>query len=277
MRAWMAWVMVFGVLLAGTSRASEGVTALRIGILPVLSTHTLINGYEPMRGYLERYLQRRVVFYTASGFRSFYHQTVAGEYDIVVTSVTFARIHQQDQRYLPVARYEAGVRPILVARKNGPIQEVAQLRGKVIATPDPLAAIVVAGRHWLARMDLSPGQHVTLVAAHSHNSAVATMLRGEASAALTSPPALRAMPKDFQQSVQVLAEGDRLPGLVYMAHPSLSSELVGQVRGALNSYAATSNGEADLQARGRGGIRPVEISDLKIADPYLRETRRLLE
>ena len=177
----------FLVLLLIPGLALAQTKPIRVGILPTLSPRELLIIYESVRSYLTQELHQPVQLGTATDFGAFHQQTLAGEYDVVVTAAHLARLAQREQGWLPVATYQTANRVILLTAKATPIKTVEDLRGTTITSLDPVALIVIQGRRWLSEKGLQSNRDYQFVTAPSFTSAVHAMLQKQAALAIVSP------------------------------------------------------------------------------------------
>ena len=88
------------------------------------------------------------------------------------------------------------LKAIIVTTKASHIKTMDDLRGKKIATPDPLSLGSALIRNALRKAGLDPDKDVTIVATPSHNAALITAYNGITDAAgLMVPPYMRASEK----------------------------------------------------------------------------------
>ena len=266
-------------LPGGVAHAAEEAAPppLKIGVVPYLSARTLINSYQPLRNFLQDSLGRPVEVYTATGFKAFFDSTDQGAFDLVVTPAHFARIAQIDNGFVPLVRYSGGARGLLVVPQNSGMKSIQELRGRIIAVPDRLSLASIVCVEYLRQSGLSSALDLRLLETHSFNSAVLTLQKGEAAAAISAPAALMQMPPGLRDSVRILADTGDYINLVFLAHPRLGTKEVERLRQSIQRFAdETAAGRTFLESTGFGSIIPASDTDLQRLDPYVAETRRLL-
>lgn len=252
--------------------------ALEIAITPFLSTRTLLTRYQPLQAYLEKKLQRPVLLVTAPDFRTFVERTQRGEYRYAVTAPHFARLAQKEAGYRPMLVVKAKLVAIAVVEKNSPLRNVAELRGKTVAVPDPLALVSMLGTQLLRANGLIPGKDVTLRPALSHNSAVLSVLRGESGAAFTELAVLKQMPDETKNGVRILAASTEFPNIIYLANPKVPTEEAAQMTATLLEFAEETPQGRKLYGETLGHLGLVAPSprDLQRLDPFVSELKALL-
>lgn len=265
-------LLVALVLLPACAAASE---PLRIGLLPTLSTRTLITNYQPLRIYLERALQRPVVLLTASDFKAFHRDTAAGSFDLALTAAHLARLAQTEHGMQPLATYRATNRAILVMAKSRPVRSPQDLRGKNLAIFDPLALVVLQAIDWLGGQGLRVDRDYRLLDTPSHNSVAHSVLSGESVMGVTAPAGMRNWTPEMREGLQVYAELPPVPALIWVVHPRMSTEAE-RIKAALLRFTETPEGRQFMATTAYQGLREVGADELRSLDPYVREIARLL-
>ena len=248
-----------------------------MGVFPYLSTRALLDLYEPVRMYLQVELNRPTKLFTAPNFRAYVDRTQIGEYDVVLTPPHLARLAQREAGYIPLAIFTRELRGVVVVAKTSPYQSLTDLKGKRIATPNKLALVTIIGGQLLRDNGLSNENGTLLRDVGSHSNAVLAVQRNESEAALTENSALQQMPEELRNSVRIIGQTQRLPHVMFLAHPRLGQAGAEQVRDALLRFPLSAEGRAFLKASGFEGLRGVEEADLKIVDPIMKELKSQLE
>lgn len=269
--------LIGAIALGPLAARSEPPPPLRVGVLPTLSTRVLFNTYEPLRGYLERELQRPVVMRTATDFRAFHTQTVAGDFDLVVTAPHLARLAQRERRWAALATYRTPAHAILLATKEHPVRSVEELRGKTIAHPDRLALVVIQTVAWLQERGLREGQDYMLLSVSSFNSAAYAVQQQQAALAIMSPSSMRQLPEQLMRDTQVFQTLPAVQALVWIAHPRLDSDTT-RVRQALLQFTTEQPaGQEFFKVSGYGGMEAISDQQMRALDPYADQVKALLE
>jgi phosphonate transport system substrate-binding protein len=260
----------------GTAAESD-VQPLELAVFPYLSTRAVLTTYEPLQHFLERRLGRKVLLITAPDMRTFLERTQRGEYSYVVTAPHFARLAQMQAGYVPLIRVERNLYGLLVVDKKSRARSVADLRGKVVATPDALAIISMLGVELLRKNGLEPGRDVTVRATASHNSAVLSVQRGDAAAAVTSATALKQMPDELRESVRTLASTEEVPHLMFLANANRPPKEVAEMTRLLFEFVNISpEGRQFLADTGYEGFRKPTAQEMRNLDPFVLDLRQLI-
>jgi len=257
------------------SAHAAAVQPLRLGILPTLSTKALLTNYQPLRVYLERELQRPVELSTSPDFKRFQQDTLAGDFDLLVTAPHLARLSQLEAGFLPVATYLSANRPILIMAKNQPVKQINELRGRTLAIFDPLALTVLQAQHWLEDQGLKAERDYRAVVFPSHTSVGYSVQKGDSLLGVTAPAGLRQLSPDTREQIQVYAELPQVPALMWLVHPRLASQ-ADRIKTALLRFAESPEGAQFYAGNAYKGMRPVTAEELRALDRSAREVGRLL-
>ena len=251
-------------------------TALKLGVLPNVSTRVLFANYQPLRAHLEAALSQPVQVVTAGDFRGFHAATLAREYDVVVTAANLARIAELDKTWLPLAVFEPGILGVLVRSKANPPAGVAALKSKRLALSNPQSLVALRGFEWLAERGLKLGVDYTTVVLRNDDSLYMALGDGSIPYAIMSMGEFRAMPEAARDKLEVETEFARVVGFVVMAAPdapNLPADRLAKLRAALHSFMATPGGASFTELTGVRAIRPLQARELASVDAYLEATR----
>lgn len=258
-------------------RAQSAATPLRFGVVPYLPARRLAVLFEPVRAFFERQLQTPVQFHLAPDYAAHLDMLRRRDYDLTADALIFSRIAQRQFGYLPLARTQAPLQPVLVTRRSGaPIADLNALRGQTVAVSDGLATLTVIGTRFLRDNGLRPGTDVQVRIAGSHANAMQLVLLGQAQAAVVSLTALRQVDPAVAAQLQVMRElPTALSAVVYLLSPRLA-HLTPTLAPALLQFANQQPvGRAFVQELGHQGLLPVG-PELAQVDPLVVELYRLL-
>ncbi|HEY9097973.1 MAG TPA: PhnD/SsuA/transferrin family substrate-binding protein [Thiobacillus sp.] len=225
---------------------------------------------------LERELQRPIEMVTAPDFKRFQQDTLAGDFDLLVTAAHLARLNQVDSGFLPVATYQSANRAILIMSKNKPVKKLDELRGHELAIFDPLALIVLQAQEWLEDRGLVSGRDYQSRIFPSHSSVGFSVQQGENLMGVIAPAGLRQLQAETLEQIQVFAELPQVPGLVWIVHPRMKQEAE-RFQTALFRFVDTPEGAQFYGGNAYKGMRPVTPEELRSLDRSAREVKRLLQ
>lgn len=129
-------------------------------------------------------------------------------------------------------------RPVLVVDAHSDLKGLKDMRGAMLALPDPLSIVAMQGVQMLREAGLNPERDVHIKHTANHAAAVNHVISGEAAAVIVSDRALLQMPKPKRQAVRVLQTWDAgaVPGVVYLAGPQVPRERVERLQQAILEF-----------------------------------------
>lgn len=259
---------------------------LRFGVVPYLPARRLAVLFEPVRAMFERQLQVPVQFHLASDYHAHLEMLRRREYDLTADALIFSRIAQRQFGYLPLARTQAPLQPVLVTRRGTAAPHSAQtqpatpdlraLRSQTLAVSDGFATLTVIAMRYLRDNGLRPGTDVRVSVAGSHANAMQLVLLGQAQAAVVSLTALRQVDPATAAQLHIIYElPAALSAVVYLLAPRLA-HLAPTLAPALLHFANQQTaGRAFIETLGHQGLLPVG-PELAQVDPLVVEFYRLL-
>jgi phosphonate transport system substrate-binding protein len=261
--------------VAAAADASSG-NRLVVGLVPNVSTRTLISAFQPMRQYLEQQLRQPVELYTAPDFRSFYERTQGGEFDLVVTPAHFAWLAIREANYVPLTTYRNPLQGLVIVKQGSAINSARALRGKRVGVVDPLAIVTMRGLQWFQEQGLQSGADFTVHKSAPHNTAALAVANGELDAAIIGSGPYRIMPEDIRAQVRVLAAVGAVPNAIYLANGRLPSRQRKALQGALLAFGDTLEGRRFMDQYGYGGFKTIGAAELKPMEVYSQRVKELL-
>ena len=267
--------LLFGLTVLRPAWAADA-SPLVFGVFPNMTAKQIVEIYRPLADVLEKHLQRPVAIYSARDFKTFVSRTRQGEYDILLTAPHLAWLARQDAGYQPLLKYTQPARGLLVVKSTSPFHEMEALRGRTIATADPIAVAVLAMQADLAARGLKRTIDYQTTDSGTHINAAMQVINGRADAAILGLHPYNLMPPDVRSQLRVLAETPSLSSLMYLTHPRLSDAEVQAIRRALLDFAASPEGQAFMQHGGYGGFTQVDGSELRAFRPYALQAQEML-
>ena len=266
---------LFGLTALRSGWAADA-SPLVFGVFPNLTAKQIVEMYRPVADALEKHLHRPVAIYSARDFKTFVSRTRQGEYDILLTAPHLAWLARQDAGYQPLLKYTQPVRGLLVVKSTSPFHETAALRGRTIATADPIAVVVLAMQAELAAHGLKRNIDYQTMDSGTHINALMQVINGRADAAILGLHPYNLLSADLRQQLRVLAETPPLSSLMYLTHPRLRDAEAQAIRHALLDFAASPEGQAFMQHGGYGGFTQVDGSELRAFHPYALQAQEML-
>lgn len=242
---------------------------LVFGFLPILSPQKLVARFGPLTDYLAKQLHRPVRLETATDYAEFYRRTKEKRYDILFTAPHFYYLAQRQAGYRVLVRVDLPTMPaIIVARKDSKIKNLDDLRGKKLATVDPLALGTALGKAYLSANHVDPNKDLTLVATPTHNASLLSAYKGVTDAALLMLEPYKRVAPEVKNDMVVLAQTEGTPHMPISVSPAVSAEEGQIIQNSLVILADSEEGRALLKHLGWPGFvktKPAEYDQLEWA------------
>ena len=203
---------------------------IRFGVLPYLSSQSLVKVYRPLAKYLEERLDTKVVIVTAPDFATFAQRTHDGRYDFVFTAPHFAQLAISRHGFTKLSRFERQLAGELVVAANSSVKSISDLRGHVVATPDRLAIVTILGEQLLQDNNLVLGKDVFIKYTPSHNNAIISVADGKAAAGVAVGGLFENMSSNVRDKLSLLTNTKKIPHSMFIASPTLGPNRTTQLR-----------------------------------------------
>ncbi len=236
---------------------------LTFGFLPIVSSERLVRRFAPLVNYLSGELGMEIRMETATGFAEFIRRTDTEQrYDLLFTAPHLYALAQRRQGYRALARVdEAGMKAVIVVPADSPIRSLQDLRGRRLATTDPLALATLLVRSTLLQSGVDPDTDLALVATPSHNASLLSTHQGTTDASALILPLFQRSRAEIRDTMRILAQTQSVPHMPIAAAPWLSAELVQRLRTALLGMADTARGRVVLDELGWPGLKAAAPGD----------------
>ncbi len=271
---WGLGLALWGPFVQAQTEATA--RTLRLGLLPITSTRVLLKNYQHVESYLERRLGLAVELESAPDFQTFHRNTLDRRYDLIVTAPHLGRHAQSDAGYVPLARYSAPHRTLIMMSKARPVRKVEELRGGSLASIDSLTLASSDSAAWLRARGLQAGADYAVVTTPTPASAAHALVNGQAILAVSSPQGVMNTPAELREQIEVFASLPEMPSLMWLGHARVGP-LLPHVKAALLAFAADSvDAPAFFEATGYQGLRDVQPAELQAVDVHLARLRGLM-
>ncbi|MBI5258972.1 MAG: PhnD/SsuA/transferrin family substrate-binding protein [Burkholderiales bacterium] len=238
-RAWLRaalWGGLGSALVPGAGvMATQAVARpLQVTLLPYLSTRVMLAVFDPLRQHLAEHIGRPVDFFTATSFRALAESAQRGDSPFSLLPVPLARIALADWGHRLVVRptLDSAVQ-VLVPRALG-LADVQALRGRQVATIDPLSTPSLMLQRWLVAERLAG--EVTVLHLASANAAAMALGRGDVAAVVLPQGPVVEVPGLAPGELVVLTTLGSMLMPCFVAHPSApAADLLALQRGLIAS------------------------------------------
>lgn len=253
----------FAVLLLALPGSLPAAAELKFGVFPQLSPRVMAETYQPVAEYLGESIGRPVSLESAPDFFTFHTRTVAQEYDLVLTAPHLAWLAWKEGGYRPILIYKEPVKGLVVVRADSPCRQLADLRGKTIAIPDPNAVVNLRMAKIFANAGLGLGRELAVTEVGSHTNAAAYASEGRSDAAIVGLIPFLRLSKEARDNLRVIVETPALPSLVFLVSPGTTVEGERTITRAMEKFMRDEPGRAFLRKTGVGGVRAMKAHELR--------------
>jgi phosphonate transport system substrate-binding protein len=261
---------------AGADASKTAARPIEIGILPYMPTTALLAGHQALRIHFEETFGRQALVSTAPDFQSFQQRVVRGDFDFIIIGPGPGWQAHLDHKHQVVAVSQRMVRIYILVAKDGPIATPANLRGKTLATIDPMTVTSQTTMWLLREHKLVPGSDVRIRHEKSPFNAAQALALGEVAAAGFPNVAYPNLPPEIAAKLRILLESDGMPGVLFMVRPAPDMPGAGAFQAALFRFGETEAGRKYLKEFNHDALLKPDLRALRTLDRFVPEIRRLL-
>ena len=272
------WSSIFAALMslspltayAVAEGSTEPERPLVMGLLPSISPVSLFKRFSPLVDYINSSLKSNIVLETAPNFGEFQKRTGARMYDILLTAPHFVIPALDSGSYELIATPSNKLTAMVVVSKKSKIKSIADLAGKVVATPEAEALVTKAGVKLLENQGLTGGQQPVYMALPTHNAAYQSVLGKEADAAIIS---VNVMNKAIKEGAKLrsIGESEQLPGVGILVAADLPQEFKTNLQNFLLAIDKKPDGRKVLGLVDHPGYSKVTAAEYQPMRVYLTE------
>jgi phosphonate transport system substrate-binding protein len=250
-----------------------------IGVLPHISTRAMAIQYEPLRMYLSQETNVLSTVSTAPDWKSFYKNTKAGHYDLVIAAAHVARLMQTELGLTPIASYHPLIKGVFIAAKSKKMTSPKSASNGLIATANPASIIDFESERWLANThQMKRGEDYQCVHVRGGDSVALSVVRGETAAGIMCLSDLESQPEVIKGQIDVVSMFAEVPNFIALTGQVIvrkDQNLLG--KRLVRFSESTALGRTFEERTGfRFGRQPLE-QQMKAMDVYGEKTLRLLK
>jgi phosphonate transport system substrate-binding protein len=205
-------------LLAGWTGAARAAGELVFGVFPYLSASQTVEQYAPLKEHLGKALGTSVTLRSAPDYARFIERTQNGEYDIIFTAPHMGRLAERRDGYRRLAQTGYAIVVVVLARKDGPVQSLADLKGRSLAVGAKLSMSYQITDQALGKLGLALGRDVKFINTASFSNVPEALIRGEADAGSTGTLLWDTAPADQREALREIHRAAPVPGFLVLAH-----------------------------------------------------------
>jgi phosphonate transport system substrate-binding protein len=265
------------IALLCSAASAHAAPSYILGVLPIHSARVLTERYEPLRAYLEKHLQQPVRIESAADFRRFHERTLRGDFDLTITPAHFARLAQKAAGFIPLVQFVPDHDSLLVYAADRPLRDIKALKNQPLAVIDRLAITVTAALQHIETQGLEADRDYQVVEHRTHASSAFSLIGGLSAAAVTTSQGMLQIPEDLRRKLVVMKHIADIPAFFLITKPNTSKRQAEYLKRILLAFPAESEGIDFLGHTGYNNLIPASEANLKRADAFLKETRKVLK
>jgi len=249
--------------------------SMRLGSLPVVSTRTAYEIYNPLMVHLEKAFGKSVHLETPPNFKAMYQRIREDAFDLMVSPPHIARLAQKRLGWHPLVMCQPEHKSVLlVMEDNGPASLEA-LRGSTIAVLDSSALVVMIMMEALAKKGLVVGRDFKVIETRSYESSQIAVKQGVAQAMVSRSQGF--IDPNLRDRMKVIFEAGALPGYVFIAAPATAEKQLQALRSQLLAFGGTPEAKPFLEKLGYDSMVAATEDAMRRLDPYLDATESKLK
>jgi phosphonate transport system substrate-binding protein len=240
---------VGGFSFTGTELASASEKVFKVGVVPQFEARRLHQIWRPILNQLEKKTGHKFELVGSPTIPSFEKAFLAGEFDFVYMNPYHMIMAHNEAGYTPLVR-DVGrtLHGVLVVRKDGPIQNVEDLKKMKEPTfafpaPNALAASLQM------RKELTDDLHLQFDTKYvkTHDSVYLNVLLGEALAGGGVQETLSRQKEQIKAGLKVIYRTTPVNPHPFAVHPNVSLDVAQKVKQAMLQLGASDEGAALLK------------------------------
>jgi len=249
--------------------------AIRFGTLPVVSTRTAYEIYQPLLSHLEKVSGRSVHLETPPNFKGMYQRIQENGFDLLVSPPHIARLAQKKLGWHPLVMCLPEHHSILLAMEDNGPANLEALRGSTIAVLDNSALVVMIMMEALKKKGLVMDRDFKVIETRSYESSQIAVKQGVAQAMVARSQGF--IDPNSRDRMKVMFEAGALPGYVFIAAPSTPKDQLQQLRTQLLAFGGTPEAKPFLEKLGYDAVVAATEVAMQRLDPYLDMTEAKLK
>lgn len=266
-KAAMVLLLLATVQLAGAADSRNA--QYKFGVFPYLSPLKMDAVFAPVSQKLADLLNHGVKFRTTSTMPKFVERLKAGHYDFAIVQPVLYPLVSDHRDYLPVARFEESLTSQILVLASSPLHSVADLKGKVIATPPLFGPIVHLAKHELQKAGMTPGRDVTLRKNKSIDACFQQLVIGRADACLAPSFSVPQIQKSLGLEIRILLQSESVPNRLLIVRKQLPLEERAKILQAFLTLRDVPGGPRLLEAMNTRGFVKFMHEDYEKVGPTM--------
>jgi phosphonate transport system substrate-binding protein len=267
-----------------TQSPLTGLQVTRFGMHPLHNPEKLHQLFDPLMAYLNRRIGgERFELEASNNYAHFEAKLRAREFEFALPN-PYQTVLAEAWGYRVIAKLadDHDFRGLIVTRRDGPIRQPADLKGKTVCYPAPTAlAAAMLPRLYLATHGLDMQRDVTSRYVGSMDSSLMNVVQGQAAAAGVLPAAWRQFQREHPAEAAQLTplwQTPTLPSLAVMARQDVAAAQVQAMLAALEQLHAAPEGPGVFAGLGMADnhFRAASNADYAPVRAFIDEYQRVV-
>jgi phosphonate transport system substrate-binding protein len=189
-------------------------TTFSLGIFPYLPPQIIKQLHTPLVNKINNALSKKIKMTSTSSYARFIENLKNESYDIILVQ-PFDYIWAHDQyNYQPLAKYRTPLSALFMVPIDSPINTLADLNGKTVATPPKTSAVSQMALAKLASLSIQ----TAIIYEKNHLYCLKSVLFKKADTCVTAIRSLNTIKNDITEKFRLLYETQAMPNVLFAVH-----------------------------------------------------------
>jgi phosphonate transport system substrate-binding protein len=198
--------------------SSSSKRSFNVGVLPHLTSRTMVTQYEPLRVFLSQTQASQITVSTAADWKSFYENAKSGKYDLIVTAAHMARLMQSELGLQPIASFHPNLKGVFITAKSKKARSPEFAKSKLIATANRASLIDLEGERWLEKIHhMKRNEDYGCLHVRGGDSVTLSVLNGESAAGILCLSELEGQSDAIKSQIEVISTFAEVPNFIAMS------------------------------------------------------------
>lgn len=235
---------------------------LTLGIFPYVTTSKLITHNKAIRKYINSTTPYSISLVTSKDLPTYINNLKSYKYDLIFSAPHLARYVEKNYKYKRVVMTTHQIRGVYIAKKDSPIENLSQLKGKTISLT-PSETII----HQIVLKDFDfhnivPGKNITVKPIKTFSNAMHDVINGYSDAAVTGVKIWKRLPLKLKSKLKKISTTSATSGFIILANPKLKDNVITDIQNALMAFNHSKLGERYIFK----GFKLIQDKDMESLD-----------
>lgn len=228
--------LVIAVFLSYSGLLSAQASSLTLGLFPYVTTSKLIIHNNAITKHINKISPHHLSLVTAKNLSSYITNLENYKYDLIFSAPHLARHAEKEHKYKRVAMTTHSIRGVYITKHNSSINEIGQLKGKIISLTPKVTILHQIALNQLNKMGITPVDNFTIKPIKTFSNAIHDVLKGNSDAAVTGIKIWNNLPAKSKKKLKAIALTPPTSGFMIMAKPGLNNKIIHDLQKHLLSF-----------------------------------------